>query len=548
MNRHMRMPFTQQVDVYAKIFIAQLEKKKLWFLCLVSILYLIVTGLLAWEKLLWNDELFTLYISRLSTLDDVWSALMTGAEQLPPFFYVITRTSFALFGLNNISIRLPEVLGFWVMSLCLFRFVSVRSSALYGYVAMLFPLVTGAYSYAYEARPYALVLGFSGLALVCWQSAADRRRRKFSLICLTLSLAAAVSNHYYAVFVFLPLALGELVRSFSLRRVDTPIWGAFGVAVTPLLLFLPLIERARNYSLAFWAQTDWMAITKFYYFLLAPALLPLMVIPVLLVLDPATHGQHQRSRSAAPLHEMVAAFGFITIPVVAFILAKLVTGAFTDRYALPAVIGFSIFIAFAAYKLLDGRAIMAAALLLSLCGGFMMMAVKSFQETVAARMRQAETNKFLQSERESGLPIVVSDPHTFIMLAHYGSQDVASRVLYLADPAASLRYLGHNSVEKGMLDLQKPWFHLPIEEYGPFVASRPRFFVYGSPGHFLNWLMTDLATSRRRIELRGKNKDSLLFLVSPSHRSEGDALYGTVEASPLDGGKTDARPGRVQRR
>ncbi len=544
----MRKPFTQQVDVYAKIFIAQLEKKKLWFLCGFSMLYLIVTCLLAWEKLLWNDELFTLYISRLFTLNEVWSALLTGAEQLPPFFYVITRTSLALFGVNNISIRLPEVLGFWVMSLCLFRFVSVRSSALYGYVAMLFPLVTGAYSYAYEARPYALVLGFSGLALVCWQSAAEGRYRKLSLICLAVSLAAAVSNHYYAVFVFLPLALGELVRSFSLRRVDTPIWGAFGVAVTPLLLFLPLIERARNYSLAFWAQTDWMAITKFYYFLLAPALLPLMVIPILLVFDPATHSQPQRSSSAPPLHEVAAAFGFITIPVVAFALAKLVTGAFTDRYALPAVIGFSIFIAFAAYKLLDGRAIMAAALLLSLCGGFMMIGVKSFQETVAAGISQAETNKFLQSERESGLPIVASDPHTFMMLAHYGSPDVASRVLYLADPAASMRYLGHNSVEKGMLDLLKPWFHLPIEEYGSFVASPQRFLVYGSPGHFLNWLMTDLAISRRHIQFRGRNKDAVLFLVSPGYQSEGDVIHGTVEASLFDGGKTDARPGRVQRR
>ncbi len=73
----------QQVDFYAKTFTEQLERRKLWFLCGVSTLYLVVTCLLAREKLLWNDELFTLYISRLSTLNDVWSALMTGAEQLP---------------------------------------------------------------------------------------------------------------------------------------------------------------------------------------------------------------------------------------------------------------------------------------------------------------------------------------------------------------------------------------------------------------------------------------------------------------------------------
>src|SRR6266508_1563014 len=140
-----------------------------------------------------NDELYTFYISLLPSHSDIWSALSTGADQIPPFFYMITRASILLFGENHVSIRLPEVLGFWVMSLCLFQFVSKRSSALHGLVAMLFPLVTDAYYYAFEARPYGLVLGFGGTALLCWQAAAEGYYRKLSLMGLALSLAAAIS-------------------------------------------------------------------------------------------------------------------------------------------------------------------------------------------------------------------------------------------------------------------------------------------------------------------------------------------------------------------
>ena len=244
-------------------------------------LYLVSTFVVASRKLMWNDELFTFHIARLANVSELWSALMTGADQIPPVFYLITRASFFLFGINHLSIRLPEVVGFWIMSLCLYQFVSRRSSALYGFVAMLFPLVITAYDFAYEARPYGLVLGFCGLALLCWQSAAEGRYRKVSLIGLAVSCAAAVSTHYYGVLIFFPLALGEIVRSISRRRFDVPVWVALGLALIPLLLFIPLIEQAGTYAANFWARPHWGSIPEFYYFLLIPALSPLVAVLIL---------------------------------------------------------------------------------------------------------------------------------------------------------------------------------------------------------------------------------------------------------------------------
>src|SRR5262249_42096598 len=163
-------------------------------------------------------ELFTLNIARLPTTSAVWSALLTGAEQLPPFFYVLTRGALSLFGEGNVALRLPSILGVWVMSLCLFRFVSKRSTSLYGLAAVLSVLTTGAYYYAFEARPYALVLGFSGLALICWQSLAEGKKRALSLVGFAFSLAAAVACHYYAVLVLIPFVCGEVARTWARRR------------------------------------------------------------------------------------------------------------------------------------------------------------------------------------------------------------------------------------------------------------------------------------------------------------------------------------------
>jgi hypothetical protein len=383
------------------------------------------------------------------------------------------------------------------------------------------------------------VLGFCGLSLVCWQTAIEGYNRKRSLIGLVVSLAATVSNHYYAALAFLPLAIGEVVRSLARRRLDLPMWMAFGSAMTPLLLFLPLIERGKSYNTNFWTQLRWSAILDFYYSLLAPAVVPLLAMPILLAVYPrpapmSSDRQHQGSRPAPPCHEVAAAVGFIAIPIVAIISAKLITGAFTDRYALSAVIGFSILLAFVTHSLLEGRALIGAVLVLSFCSWFVVQGIRNYQSEVATSLSQAEIYNFLQSASKSSLPIVAMNAHAFMVLTHYGPRELTSRLVYLADPEASLRYLGHNTVDRGMLGLMKPWFHLRVEEYGPYIASQQRFLVYGNLWNF-NWLLSELAATDRRIELRGRKGNDLLFLVSPKEQSDGSSLSHSLEkAGPVD--------------
>lgn len=161
----------------------KLENRKWLLLLFFSIFFFSGFCLIATSKVISNDELFTIYIARLPSFHQVWTALATGVEQTPPFFYIVTRGDFALLGSSPLAARLPELLAFWLMCVCLFHFVSKRSSAFYGFIAMLFPFVTVAFNFVAWARAYALVLGFSAFGLLCWQWAVENRRRTLALEC-----------------------------------------------------------------------------------------------------------------------------------------------------------------------------------------------------------------------------------------------------------------------------------------------------------------------------------------------------------------------------
>ncbi len=257
------------------------EQKWQYLVVLLSLLFLAITILLDLKRPLSNDELFTLYISRQPTLGDVWKALLTGAEQLPLFFYVVIRLFTGLFGSNAIGIRLPITLGFLLMNFCAFLFVRRRVPPSYGFIAFIFPAVTGSYYYAFEARPYGLVMGFCGLAVLSWQAAAEGRNRPLSLIGTSVFLACAANCHYYAVLLLFPFGVAELVRYYETRKFDWALYFAIGVSMLPLVFSLPVIRAASSFSSHFWSKPSWTSLISFYEYLLMPAGFALMLMVVI---------------------------------------------------------------------------------------------------------------------------------------------------------------------------------------------------------------------------------------------------------------------------
>jgi hypothetical protein len=514
-------------------------------LTLVSLIYFAVAVTLARIKTPWNDELFTVYIARRPTLHDVWDALLTGAEQLPILFYVITRGSIALLGPTHLGIRLPEILGFWLMSISVYAFVRRVSSAAWALVAMVFPLITGAFYYAYEARPYALVMGFSSLALLFWQNAIRHRKRRVAAIGLGVSLAAALACHYYAILAFVPLLTAEVVWCWRRRRFDVAVAAAFLFGLAPIPFMLPLIRAAKAYAATFWATPHWSDMYLYYPSMLCAAHqrwcharqfqdplrspdvasaaftldLLLAAIPVFLAFVVVSRDRKETETDPAgglSLPEWVAITGFALTPVLAVILAKTVTHAYADRYAMIAMVGLAPMLALSMAKASRNRPAAAAVAVLIALGLF--LAGSAFD----ARRLRAETRgydfilSFLREER-AGMPVVITNPHIFFELsAIQENRPSPVPIRYLFDRDLALGYTGTDTVELGLIAFHD-WAPLSMERFDAFAAHPQPVVLFGNPTPF-SWVTQELQRQNWRIRPYRSKYNVDLFLAEPPLR------------------------------
>jgi hypothetical protein len=500
---------------YAARAADRIEAGKYFFLYCLLMLCATVSAVHAGSKALWYDELFTYYMSHLPSMAAVWAGLKQGADLNPPLLYLATRASFRLFGDGPIASRLPAMIGFLVMTVCLFRFVSRRANGLYGLVAAVFPWITGAARYAYEARAYGMVLGFSALALVCWQTACEKNRRTWALFALSLAIAGALMSHCYAVLLFVPLCLGEFVRTLGARRVDWPVWLAIAAPMPLVVTYLPLMHA--NSGFAFHNakfEPRGSSLWEFCIMVLGPAVWTWLA-GFAAILFPARREEPHPDAAPAqiPAHEWAAAAGFIAIPVCVVVLALALTHVFETRYGLPAVIGFAIAFTFLAYTRTANRGITGALLIALFLAGFL---TNSFWAPPDDTTQSLAIRGLAPDQVEKELPFVIGNATLFLQVDHYAKPDLSSRLFLLRDPRAALRYTGSNVFDDGYPILRR-WFPIRgrIEDYDRFVTTHERFMVFGPMHDPLDWLIFKLVDDGAQMNFRGQFGDSLLFEVVP---------------------------------
>jgi hypothetical protein len=503
--------------------IAMLSKKTIgawalpnvfWTVAWFSLVYLPVTVLLAGRKPLWNDELFTYYIARLDGFHEIWSALLTAADQNPPLFYWLTHFSMKAPVGSLLAIRLPEILGFWLMGVCLIIFVSRHAPAAYGLMAALIALVSGAYPYAYEARPYGIELGLAALALLCWQRAEGTRTTLWA-VALSLALALAISAHYYSVLIFVPLAVAEAVRWHIDRTHRWPVWIAFVAGALPLFAYIPLIRSASTYGHTFWAKVGAGSLNDFLSFVLAPALFPLAALGVWATAVSIFHprSNDDSSRKRPPLVELAAILGFCLIPMVAIVAALAVTGAYTHRYALFAVIGISIFGAWMMSQAFKARMrpALLATIVLSLFFIGKQVRTAAWIHTVA---NHGAIIRFLESRLSGDAVVAIADPHLFFELSHQ-SPELRHRMFYVAEPHLALQHIGTDAVDRGVMDMSR-WAPLQVRKLKDIVQSRRPFMIFGYPAPVpWAWLVQELASLHVPMSVSASFNGRLLLLVNP---------------------------------
>src|SRR4051812_36013399 len=316
-----------------------------------SVIYFADVWLRASEKYFWTDEITTIYLCRLPNFSSLWEALRRGMDFNPPLFYMLTNASQAIFGEGLVSTRLPQIIAFWILCLSLFQFVRRRSGTTAGFIAMLLPMFTTAFFYAYEARPHGMTLGFCGLALVCWQMSLERPDRRSWLVGFSACLCAAFLMHCYAFLVAAPFALTELFRTVKTRHLHWPMLIAL---ITPIIIasatYIPLLlaykSIAGGTSFEKEGTAGWALVLSFYPFLVAPCI-PLIVLALALVvvnrtghLDIVDPTREKRVENSTL--ELVLGLSFLALPIMGVMFAKIIQGPLMVRYFLPSLIGFCI--------------------------------------------------------------------------------------------------------------------------------------------------------------------------------------------------------------
>jgi hypothetical protein len=465
-------------------------------------------------KPLWYDELATLAVAKLSSLGDIFLALLSGIEPNPPFLYVITHFSTRLQGNELITARIPGMFGFWLMCVCLYFFTARRGPSLAAMLALLFPFATDLFYYATEARPYGLLLGFSSVALLAWQSAATGKHREIWLPTLLLSLAATISCHYYAILIPVPFLCGEALRCLKRREIDWPQGAAIAGSYLVLVPLWPLLHTQTTRLGVHWAQPALATALDFYTSSLVPFLPSLIIMLLAVSAYRLFRAAPVPLPSALPLQELAAALAFALLPILTYIIGLVLTHTYTGRYSIAVLVGMTLLFWWITRSLLAPDLQSTLIIALILAASLALNEARTIRRTIHASL---ET--LLQDVHpfpfDGGLPVVVQDPRDYLQMTHYASPRLTSRLYYLAEPSQALKYEGSVGLDISLRDLKR-LLPLQVEDYNSFVRTHKQFLLFWGKPTFeglIGWQLSKLKDDGARFQLVEQSKMRLLFRV-----------------------------------
>ena len=243
---------------------------------LAVVLVCLTAGLsLAWShsKLMSQDEMYEFQTDSVRSLAELVHVQKTWPISLDPLLYhALSHGAMQVFGVGAFAQRLPALVGFLGMEVCLFFLVREMAGERAGCLAAGFPALTAALFYSAEGRPYGLMLGLYAAALLCWQGAARKPTsqnrdpsaspgqamghpdlgrqagRGWWLAGLAVALAATINAHYFGVLLLVPICAAEGYRTLQRRRVDWPMWTAIGVGMAGFLGTVPFLKGAGEFK------------------------------------------------------------------------------------------------------------------------------------------------------------------------------------------------------------------------------------------------------------------------------------------------------------
>lgn len=470
---------------------------------------------------LWHDELFTFYIAQAPSLSRMWDEIRR-VDLNPPLSYLLTRVCFHLFGVGTLQSRLPEIGGFALALVSMYVFVRRRSGTAFGLMAAALLFASRAGELVTQARPYGLMLGFSTLALACWQAASseEKHRRWLPSAGLCGALAALLLTHVFGLLAWAALACGEVAQTLQRRRMATVRWLALAAPLLVTLLYHPLLSNHAQSAFPPSFQPTGSDIFLFYMGHIDRELIALWLAAVVLVAIGGRSWLRPVAGFLLTWPEWIAGSGFLAAPLLLIGYLMLSGGAFFDRYGVIACIGTAALFTTLFQWWSGGRsaAALVAALLALLITGRLPDAVSSALHGHIFRHTEPVVQPLDTALlRDRTLPLVTASGLTFVEMQRREPPALLQRTFYLTDTPSALRF-AHATIFEGMgEEVALFGFRGQVETIAQFTHSHSDFYVLGTYDYPEDWLLRRLQQSGAQIRvlgrLEGSYKDHELYEI-----------------------------------
>ncbi|HUD22311.1 MAG TPA: glycosyltransferase family 39 protein [Acidobacteriaceae bacterium] len=507
--------------------VAEIVKCRLARAMVVVFVLLTAAVSLAWShnKLMSQDEMYAFQTYSMPTVAELVHVQRTEPISLDPLLYpLLSHAAMKAFGASEFALRLPALLGFLLMQVCLFFFVRNVAGERAGVVAAAFPALTATLFYSAEGRPYGLMLGLYALALWCWQVASKPtpqnrdmghpNSRKWSLAGLAAAIAATINAHYFGILLLVPICAAEGFRSVQRRRMDWPMCAAICAGMAGFAATGPFLQAAdefrKNYYNA--GTVGLHDITLAYrsifvdYTRMSMSAQHLWMVVLVAFAAALLWGCARvvRGREVQiPAAQWVLLLVLAALPFCGYLLARFVTHSIEVRYVLGAVVAISAMLAVAASPWLKRDAVfntVLVALGLAIVGAGAARIVAE-QHKSAQRMSSlvlpAEVKAALLANPDGRL--YMQDMGAFEEARYYEPDpDVRARMTLVYSRAEEMRWNRHDTMALTAMHIAR-FTRLPVVSYEALRAMPgEHLFVLYHTG----WDWTDQAFAAGGAKLR----------------------------------------------
>ncbi|MGB0125733.1 MAG: glycosyltransferase family 39 protein [Silvibacterium sp.] len=482
-------------------------------LAAIAVLFLAVAIRSALLRPFWFDELSTFFISSIPTLKEMFEAI--HADGNPLMYFLLARITLHLPLPTELALRLPSILAFSVAASTVYFFVRRSAGGIFALAAMGMFLGTAVVQYGIEARSYALLLCFTGLALCCWQIACCRASRGPALAGIVASTAGAVlTNHYGLIYALAPIFAAEAVRTWRRRRVDWDVLLCCALgAVASLLTLPPMLRRQHEllstirFSPVFFAHphlTDLsgysVMLPHFSLILVVLAVVAVVALQAVSPLSPA-HDDHQ----GTPVEDFAAAVTLALFLPLMLTITHFGTGYFQLRYAVGSAMGIGLVagltLSRVAARWPKVRHVARAVAAYSLAAGLLSL--------MTAATPSGMVSKLLRHPPDAPEAIVVADAAQFTPAWWYASPPLRARMHYLTDHRFAGKQI--DFIPEFSLALERDYLPMRLDDYQQFIADHPRFLLYCYSMPMLEWTKDRLVGDGWTLTLLQKDGEQELY-------------------------------------